>query len=296
MPKQPRHRPFRDFPNAERKIIECDFDECIHCRVLLVPGRSWHIKKTVQTLKGPIFVAGKNKSCLNPACFYFQKRYYASGVLKYSLPHSTYGIDVLAFIGWEHEQKHRQLKEIHQDLNKAGVLINERNVGKLYRQFLALLGGTHLQKQDELSQVNAEHGGVIWAIDALQPEGHGTLLYVLYEVLSGTVISGIQLTRASAQDIERWLAPFQALNYKVLATLSDGDPSMIEALQNCWPDAPHQRCQLHFLANLSEDVLPFDQQLRAALKEDLKGLPKVPEHSTTPEVTPAGTSSNAPLF
>ena len=296
MPKQARHRPFRDFPNAERKIIECDFDECIHCRVLLVPGRSWHIKKTVQTLKGPIFVAGKNKRCLNPGCFYFQKRYYASGVLKYSLPHSTYGIDVLAFIGWEHEQKHRQLKEIHQDLNKAGVLINERNVGKLYRQFLALLGGTHLQKQDQLSQVNAEHGGVIWAIDALQPEGHGTLLYVLYEVLSGTVISGIQLTRASAQDIERWLAPFQALNYKVLATLSDGDPSMIEALQNCWPDAPHQRCQLHFLANLSEDVLPFDQQLRAALTEDLKGLPKVPEHSTTPEVTPAGTSSNTPLF
>lgn len=296
MSKQPRHRPFRDFPNAERKIIECDFDECIHCGVLLVAGQSWHIKKTIQTLQGPIFVAGKNKRCLNPACFYFQKRYYASGVLKYSLPHSTYGIDVLAFIGWEHEQKHRQLKEIHQDLNKAGVLINERNVGKLYRQFLALLGGTHLQKQDQLSQVNAEHGGVIWAIDALQPEGHGTLLYVLYEVLSGTVISGIQLTRASAKDIERWLAPFQALNYKVLATLSDGDPSMIEALQNCWPDAPHQRCQLHFLANLSEDVLPFDKQLRTALTEDLKGLAKVPEPSTTPEVTPAGTSSNAPLF
>jgi len=270
--KQPRHRPFRDFPNAERKIIECDFAECIHCGVWLVPGQGWHIRKTVQTLKGPIFVAGKNKSCLNPECLYFQKRYYASGVLKYSLPHSTYGIDVLAFIGWEHEQKNRQLKEIHQDLNKAGVLINERNVGKLYRQFLALLGGTHIHKQAQLARVNAEHGGVIWAIDALQPEGHGTLLYVLYEVLSATVVSAIQLTRASAQAIESWLAPFQALNYKVLATLSDGDTAMIEALQVCWPDASHQRCQLHFLANLSEDVLPFDKQLRDALKEDLKGL------------------------
>lgn len=247
-------------------------------------------------MKGPIFVAGKNKSCLNPGCFYFQKRYYASGVLKYSLPHSTYGLDVLAFIGWEHEQKNRQFKEIHQDLNKAGVMINERNVGKLYRQFLALLGGTHLQKQERLAQVNAEHGGVIWAIDALQPEGHGTLLYVLCEVLSGTVVSAIQLTRASAQDLQAWLAPFEALNYNVLATLSDGDTAMIEALQVCWPDAPHQRCQLHFLANLSEDVLPFDKQLRDALKEGLKGLTKVPEHFTTPEVAQSRTSSSKPLF
>ena len=176
------------------------------------------------------------------------------------------------------------------------MLINERNVGKIYRQFLALLSGTHLQKKAQLEQANQEHGGVIWAIDALQPEAHGTLLYVLYEVLSGTVVSGIQLTRASAQDIELWLAPFEALNYKVLATLSDGDPSLIEAFQNCWPDVPHQRCQLHFLTNLSEDVLPFDKQLRTALSKDLKGLPKVPEHSTTPDLTPEGSLTRSPLF
>ncbi|MCG6138597.1 MAG: hypothetical protein MET45_28950 [Nostoc sp. LLA-1] len=64
--------------------------------------------------------------------------------------------------------------------------INERNVGKLYRQFLALLGGTIAHTQDKLAATAIEHGGLIWAIDALQPEGHGTLLYVLYEVLSGT--------------------------------------------------------------------------------------------------------------
>ena len=296
MPKQLRHRPFRVFPNAERKIIECDFDKCIHCGVMLAPGKSWHTRKNVQTLKGAIFLAGKSKICLNPECTHYLKRYHASGVLKYSLPFSTYGLDVLAFIGWEHEQKNRQFKEIHQDLEKLGVLINERSVGRVYREFLALLGGTHIDKLERLSQVNAEHGGVIWAIDALQPEGHGTLLYVLCEVLSGTVVSAIQLTRASAEDLQAWLAPFQALSYKVLATLSDGDSAMIEALQVCWPDASHQRCQLHFLANLSEDVLPFDKQLREALKEHLKGLPKVPEHFTVPEVAQVEISSITPLF
>ncbi|WP_267145345.1 hypothetical protein [Nostoc commune] len=38
--------------------------------------------------------------------------------------------------------------------------------------------------QEKLAATAIEHGGLIWAIDALQPQGHGTLLYVLYEVLS----------------------------------------------------------------------------------------------------------------
>lgn len=296
MSKQPRHRPLRHFPNAERKIIECDFQECLHCGVPLEAGQSWHMSKTVQTLSGPIFVAGKSKICLNPECRHFEKKYHASGVLKYSLPHSTYGLDVLAFIGWEHEQKHRQLKEIHHDLSERGVLINERSVGRLYRQFLALLGGTQVQKQDQLDQSHAEHGGVIWAIDALQPEGHGRLLYVLYEVLSGTVVSGIQLARASRESLQAWLAPYQALNYPVLATLSDGEASIIGALQGCWPNAPHQRCQSHFLGNLSDAILPFDSTLRTSLKDGLKGLPPVPEHEDSVNVSQTDSDQRPPLF
>jgi hypothetical protein len=46
---------------------------------------------------------------------------------------------VLAFIGWQHE--HKQLVEIQHELNQRGIVVNERNAGKLYRQFLTLLGG-----------------------------------------------------------------------------------------------------------------------------------------------------------
>jgi hypothetical protein len=61
-------------------------------------------------------------------------------------------------------------------------LINERNTGKLYQQFLAFLGAMSTRTEEKLKKAVAEHGGLIWALDALQPEGHGTLLYVLYEV------------------------------------------------------------------------------------------------------------------
>ncbi len=89
------------------------------------------------------------------------------GVLKYSLPNSTYGLDVLAFIGWQHENEHQQLIEIQEKLNQRGIEINGRNVGKLYRQFLALLGGTIAHTAEKLAATAIEHGGLIWAIDAL---------------------------------------------------------------------------------------------------------------------------------
>ena len=73
------------------------------------------------------------------------------------------------------------------------------------------------------------------------PVGHGTLLYVLYEVLSGTPVSAIQLPQAQGQQLIEWLQPYQKLTYKVLATLSDGESAIIAAMNSSWPDAPHQR-------------------------------------------------------
>ncbi|MBG1263710.1 hypothetical protein [Nostoc commune] len=228
-------------------------------------------------------MAGKGKECANAGCEYFGQHYLAYGVLKYSLPQSTYGLDVLAFIGWQHEYEHQQLVEIQRKLNQGGVEINESNVGKLYRQFLALLGGTIAHTQKKLAATAIEHGGLIWAIDALQPEGHGTLLYVLYEVLSGIAVCAIQLAQGQTQQLIEWLQPYKKLPYKVLATLSDGESAIIAAMNSSWPDAPHQRCQAHFLSNLTEAVLPLDTKLRQKLRADLDGLPKVPEYSERPQ-------------
>ena len=276
MEKQARHRPRRSFPNAKRVIVECELGKCIHCGQPLQPRKAWHMRKTVQTMQGPVFVAGKSKECANRACAHYGKHYYASRALLISLPYSTYGLDVLAFIGWQHEHEHRQLVEIQRMLNASGIEVNERNVGKLYRQFLALLGAMSEQTQARLAETVAEHGGLVWAMDGLQPEGHGTLLYVLYEVLGMTPVAAIQLEGATAEELGRWLEPYQKLPYPVLATLSDGEKAIIATLKQCWPDAPHQRCQAHFLNNLAEPVLAFDTQLRQQMRADLGGLPAVP--------------------
>ena len=145
MEKQPRHRPERTFPDAKRVIVPCELDQCVHCGSPLKSRKPWYVRKTVQTMGGPVFVAGRSKECVDPDCAHSGAHYYASGVLKISLPHSTYGLDVLAYLGWQHDKEHRQFVEIQRGLNERGILINERTVGKLYRQFLALLGGASEQ-------------------------------------------------------------------------------------------------------------------------------------------------------
>ena len=277
MAKRARHRPVRRFPDARREIVECELSSCVHCGERLQARKPWHMRKWVQTLDGPVFVAGKSKECANPECTHYGTHYYASGVLLISLPHSTYGLDVLSFIGWEHEREHKQLVEIQRELNGRGVLVNERTVGKLYRQFLALLGGLNQQKEKRLAAAAEEHGGLIWAMDALQPEGHGTLLYVLYEVLSQTVVSARQLDHATEEELVEWLQPYQVLPYKVLATLSDGEKAIVGAMESCWSGVPHQLCQSHFLNNLAEPVMEVDARLRQQMREDLGGLPVVPD-------------------
>jgi len=283
MEKRARHRPHRVYPDAQRILLDCELETCTVCGSRLQRRRPWHAWKTIQTLAGPVFLAGKSKECSNPEC---GKHYYATHWGLWSLPSSTYGLDVLAFIGWQHDHEHRQLVEIQRELNQRGVEVNERHTGRLYRQFLALLSASHAPIEEEIARIAAEYGGLIWAVDALQPEGNGRLLYVLYEVQSGKPFAAFQGERVDEADLVAWLRPYQELSFCVLATLSDGESTIIAALKSSWPQAPHQRCQLHFLNNLADAVLAQDERLRQSLRQEMGGLPSVPEQEPDPTTPP----------
>ena len=273
MEKRPRHRPTRKYPGKKRQIYVSEVGKCVHCGSELKVLRHWHMRKNIQTMKGPLVVAGRAKECANEKCSHRGMRYYAGQVLLLSLPSSTYGLDVLAYIGWRHEHDQRQFVEIQRELNEKGIEINERNVGKLYRQYLALLGANSATVGKRLDGIVEQHGGLVLGVDGLQPEGHGSLLYVLYEILSGTVVSAIQVETPSERELTTWLQAYK--KYPVLASISDGEERIIAALRAVWPNAPRQRCQEHFLGNLAEEVLEEDTQLRKQMRMDLGGLPKI---------------------
>jgi transposase-like protein len=83
-----------------------------------------------------------------------------------------------------------------------------------------------------------------------------------------------------------WLKPYQDLSYPVLATLSDGEETIAATFKSCWPEAPHQRCQMHFLGNLAQEMLKEDDQLRQNLRNDLGGLPGVPKQPAEEDQDP----------
>ena len=75
--------------------------------------------------------------------------------------------------------------------------------------------------------------------------------------------------------MSEWLQAYQ--HYPTLAIVSDGEDAIIAALKKTWPEAPHQRCQEHFLGNVAEGVLKHDAILRKQMRQSLGGLPKVPQ-------------------
>ena len=78
MEKRPRHRPIRKYPDAKRQIFNCEQNVCVHCGSELKFRPNWHMRKTIQTMSGPLFLAGRAKMCTNVECSHYGMRYYFS--------------------------------------------------------------------------------------------------------------------------------------------------------------------------------------------------------------------------
>ena len=282
-----RHRPKRQFPDAKRHLCPVEFKTCPYCGGQLKSTRTLYIDKAVQTLEGPVNVRAYGYQCTAPTCPHPEVRYHAvKEVLRISLPFGTYGLDVLACIGWQRDREHRQFVEIQRLLQARGLRISERHVGRLYRQYLALLAGLTEELAAQLKATEQKYGGVIWGLDGLQPDQDGTQLYVLYEVLSGTPVAAAWLDKRDSAHLHAWLEPYGQLGLKVLATLSDGEEAEVAALQAVWPGVPHQICQVHFLGNLAQPIREGDERLRQALADRLGKLPPVPGNAVTAQARP----------
>jgi hypothetical protein len=196
-------------------------------------------------------------------------------------------MDVIAFVGIQRDREHKQFIEIQGLLNERGVEINDWSVGRLYRLFLALVEGSWPQRRERMAAAAAKHGGLILAADGLAPDGAGPQLYVLWEVFSGTPISGMLIDQADGPHLIDWLTGCRDLidNLPVLALLSDKEDALVSALRTVWFEAAHQLCQMHFMKNLSEPVHTADRKLRQTMRDRLSSLPAVPglkpEEATT---------------
>lgn len=65
------------------------------------------------------------------------------------------------------------------------------------------------------------------------------------------------------------------LGVKMLGTINDAQESELLAIQELWPDVPHQVCQFHVLRDASKTAFEADKQVKTAMRKRLQ--PKVRE-------------------
>lgn len=287
--KKPAHRPKRTYPDAPIHRSHVTIKACPFCNSHLVTTSSREVDKYVQTLAGQVHVIGYSRKCSDKNCPHPEARYHAPQAAKLSLPNVTYGFDILCYIANRHNEDKKNFTEIWQELSQEkGIEISKREVGRLYRKMAVLLMGNQVMIQEKLAKTVEKYGQLIMEVDGLQPDGNGPKLYVLHELLSGTVLSVVQLNQANTITLTEWLEPYREWGQAVKATLSDKEKALVAALKAVWPEAKHQLCQMHFVKNLSEPVHKADRELQKEIRDAMGKLPPAP----TPVQEPSKKSGN----
>jgi hypothetical protein len=239
----------------------------------LVPCRHYSWAKTVQQLDRTLYVASRPKRCLNPHCAALGQPLLSAAAQQVALPHSSYGLDVVAQLGWWRDREHLSTTELHARL-QGRVQICRRSITVLLQRYRLLLACTNHLQRPQLAAAVATYGGLILSLDGLEPEGAQEQLWVVREVLTGTLLAVGWLPRVSQPTLRAFLQPvvqlLQEAQWPLLATLSDKQEVVELVLTELWPSVPHQWCQAHYLRNLAAPIHERDHALKVDLRRDVR--------------------------
>jgi len=94
--------------------------------------------------------------------------------------------------------------------------------------------------QARLDEAVAQHGGLILALDGLQPQGGEEQLWFVRQLFTGLTLHAAWLPVVDEATLKRFLAPVAALGYPLLAVVSDKEQGLPEAVRVtlAWSAAP----------------------------------------------------------
>jgi hypothetical protein len=246
--------------------------------------------RTVVRLDGLWRLTLHVRRCRTVGCLRFHQPYRPEEAGGWALPQAEFGLDVLAQIGhWrsgeqrsgeQHSGEQRSVPQMHQALRERGVDIAERSVTELLHRYEELVA-LRLSDPGRLWARLAGQGGVILALDGLQPDVGHEVLWVLREVVSGEVLLARSLLGATEDD----LAPLLEAVRDALASgaegeeaipirgvVSDGQISMRHAVARALPGVPHQLCQFHYLREAAKPIFEADRHAKKERKKRVRGV------------------------
>jgi hypothetical protein len=242
------------------------------------PGCGGHMRlryenrRNLVTLSGPVRLRLRIRRCEAPGCPRFHTPYRPEAECTLALPQHEFGLDIIARVGVLRHREHRSVPEIHALLREQGVAIAERSVTNLLDRYDELLA-TSLTSVRRLRRMLKDQGGVILALDGLQPDVGHEVLWVVRDCLSGQVLLARSLLSATGRDLVPLLCEVaEAVGVPVLGVVSDGQTSVRRAVAEALPGVPHQLCQFHFLREAAHPVFEADRHAKVELKKQVRGV------------------------
>jgi hypothetical protein len=274
---------------TRERVLTPEREQCASCAQRL--WIAYHEHRRVVRLDGVWRLTVRVRRCPNRACSQYHRPYVPEEAGAWALPQAEFGLDVIALVGQLRYREQRSVPQIHQVLRQRGVDIAERSVTVLlhrYEELVALRLGDATRLREHL----AEQGGVILALDGLQPDVGHEVLWVLRDVRSGEVLLARSLLSATEGDLAPLLEEVRdalaghdrddgkaqegdapdAPAVPILGVISDGQHSIRKAVARALPDVPHQLCQFHYLREAARPIFEADRHAKKELKKRVRGV------------------------
>jgi hypothetical protein len=252
-------------------------EQCSACGQRL--WMAYHHHRRVVRLDGLWRLTIRVRHCVTPTCPQYHRAYVPEEAGAWALPQGEFGLDVIALIGQLRSREQRSVPQMHQILRERGVPIAERSVTVLlhrYEELVALRLADAAQLRDRLRP----QGGVILALDGLQPDVGHEVLWVLRDVVSGEPLLARSLLGATADDLVPLLEEVRTVlmgerpedAIPIRGVISDGQVSIRHAVARALPGVPHQLCQFHYLREAAKPIFEADRHAKKELKKRVRGV------------------------
>src|SRR6266566_1992689 len=270
-------KPARKIMHVSRRFYRPEQYHCPDCHRRLRRAVTL-TERTVITLEEVIKLVHAGYRCPDAQCAGHRRTYRSVRADALALPWFTYGLDIVLLVGRLRLREHQTVDEIHGELLKRlaplGVRIARREILYLFDAYSTLLRASSEAKDDLewLAQVQ-KHGGIIVSVDGIQPEKGNETVYLVRDALTGRVLAAENVTSSETVEMKALLAPVVALGVKVLGTISDAQESELLAVEQLWPEVPHQVCQFHALRDAIKPAYEADRAVKTAMRKQLQ--PKI---------------------
>jgi hypothetical protein len=188
-----------------------------------------------------------------------------------TLKNYTFGLDVIVFVGQQRFGECRSLGEIHQALESRGIPISERRVTDYMGEYEVLLKCAQGAKLETYREQILANGGVVLAIDGVQPEKGKPTLYIFRDALSGARLHAASLLHNDTDSLKAEMEVvddlLKELEVPLQGVVSDNQRALLQSAAEVWPGVLHHLCHLHFLKAVQRPIREDDSSLAKELKK-----------------------------